>query len=178
MSTSPNLAASTSMAFSGAVTSRPSIEKVTSRVWGRGIPLHHRRRGVDAGWVEHRAGAGVAAAVDLPQRGAEHVVLAAGLDVLLDLLAEVLDHRADRHRHRVAEHAQAVADDLLLDRGHDVEVHRRGVAVLDPLEHLHGPVRALAARGALATRLVAVELRGLQRRVDDRDRVVDDDDRA
>src|SRR3712207_9330265 len=38
--------------------------------------------------------------------------------------------------------------------------------------------RPLAARGALAARLVAVELRRLQRDVDDRDRVVDDDDGA
>ena len=76
----------------------------------------------------------------------------------LELLAELRDHRADRHRHRVAEHAQAVADDVLLDRGHDVEVHRRGLAGVDALEHLHRPVGALAAGRALAAGLVAVEL--------------------
>ena len=31
---------------------------------------------------------------------------------VLELVAELLDHRADRHRHRVAEHAEAVADDV------------------------------------------------------------------
>src|SRR3954447_11286876 len=101
---SPYLAASTSIAFSGAVTSRPSIEKVTSRDSGRGMRLDHRRRGVDARRLAHRPGAGVATAVDLRDRRAEPVLLAAHLDVRLELLPEVLDHRADRHRHRVAEH--------------------------------------------------------------------------
>src|SRR4051812_10425377 len=55
------------------------------------------------------------------------------LDVGLELVAELLAHRADRHRHGVAEDAQAVADDLLLDRGHDVEVHRGRLARLDAL---------------------------------------------
>ena len=41
--------------------------------------------------------------------------LRAVLHVLLELLAEVLQHRGDRHRHRVAQHAQAVADDVALD---------------------------------------------------------------
>ena len=45
-----------------------------------------------------------------------------------ELVAELRDHRADRHRHRVAEHAQAVADDVLLHGRHDLEVHRGGLA--------------------------------------------------
>src|SRR3954454_16022530 len=80
------------------------------------------------------------------------------LHVSLELGPELLDHRADRHRHRVAEDAQAVADDPALDAREDVEVHRGRLAVLDALDHLHGPVRALAARRALAAGLVAVEL--------------------
>src|SRR4051794_13093427 len=133
------------MMFSGAWTSRPSIEKVTHFSSGRGMVLRHRS--LD----ERQLGLG------LDGRGP--ALLPAHLDVLLELLAELLDHRADRHRHRVAEDAQAVADDLRLDRGHDVEVHRRGLAGVDALEHLHGPVRALAARRAFAAELVAVELR-------------------
>ncbi len=103
---------------------------------------------------------------------------AARLDVGFELVAELGDHRADRHRHRVAEHAQAMADDVVLDGGHDLQVHRGRLAAVDPLEHVHRPVRALAAGGALAAGLVAVELRDLQRDVEDRRRVVDDDDRA
>ena len=110
--------------------------------------------------------------------GRQLVACPRGLDVGLELVAELRDHRADRHRHRVAQHAQAVADDVLLDGGHDVEVHRGRLARVDALEHLHGPVGALAARRALAAGLVAVELRRLQRDVDDRGRVVDDDDGA
>src|SRR5215216_589533 len=147
---SPYLAASTSIEFSGAEISRPSIVKVTNLSSGRGMSGHQ----------------------------SEPVALARGLDVRLELGPEVLDHRADRHRHRVAEHAQAVADDLLADGRHDVEVHRRRLAGVDALEHLHRPVGSLAAGRALPARLVAIELRGLERDVDDRDGVVDDDDRA
>jgi hypothetical protein len=57
------------------------------------------------------------------------------LDLGLELGPELLHHRADGHRHRVAEHAQAVADDLRLHGGHDVEVHRGGLAGLDSLDH-------------------------------------------
>ena len=96
----------------------------------------------------------------------------------LELVAELADHRADRHRHRVAEHAEAVADDVLLHRGDDVEVHRRRLAAHDPFQHLHRPVGPLAAGRALAAGLVVVEARRAQRHVRDRDAVVGDDDRA
>ena len=117
-----------------------------------------------------------------PARRAERLELARSraprlLHVLLELLAEVLEHRGDGHRHRVAEHAQAVADDVPLDLLEDVEVHGRALAVVDPLEHLHGPVGALAAGDALAARLVAVELGQPQRERDQRLRVVDHDHR-
>ena len=100
------------------------------------------------------------------------------LDRGFELAPELAHHRAHRHRHRVAEHAEAVADDVLLHRGDDVEVHRGRLAAGDPLEHLHGPVRPLAARRALPARLVVVEAGRAQRQVRDRDRVVGDDDRA
>src|SRR5205823_2433148 len=53
------------------------------------------------------------------------------LHVRLELRPELLDHRADRHRHRVAEDAEAVADDVRLDLRHDLEVHRGGLAGVD-----------------------------------------------
>src|SRR5438067_9267696 len=46
---------------------------------------------------------------------AEPAPLARNLDVGFELPPELLDHRADRHRHGVAQHAKAVADDVLLD---------------------------------------------------------------
>src|SRR3712207_7879090 len=55
---------------------------------------------------------------------------------------------------------------------------RGGEALVDALERLDRPVRALATRRALAARLVAVELGQPQRQLDDRRLVVDDDDRS
>src|SRR5919107_1814525 len=94
------------------------------------------------------------------------------LHVLLELGAEVLQHRGHRHRHRVAQHAQAVADDVALDLLEDVEVHRGALALVDALQHLHRPVRPLAAGDALTARLVAGELRPPQGPRDERGGVV------
>jgi len=87
------------------------------------------------------------------------------------LAAELGDHRADRHRHRVAEYAQAVADDLLLHRGHDVE--SIGVASPASIRSSIFTVQFVPSRAgrALAARLVAVEARRLERDVEDRRRV-------
>src|ERR1700733_252125 len=166
---SPCLAASTSIMPSGARTSRPSI--VSWMMFSGG-------RGMAGGFLVHREGSRVL--VRDPDR--DHVryirplgALTRRFDLGFQLRTELLDHRANRHRHRVAEHTQAVADDLLLDRGHDVEVHRSGLAGLDPVDHLDRPVRALAARHALAARLVRVELRDLLGHLEHRVRVVDDD---
>ena len=58
----------------------------------------------------------------------------------------------------------------------------RSIGVASPvdqaLEHLHRPVRPLAAGRALAAGLVVVEARGPQRQLHDRGGVVADDDRA
>src|SRR4051812_26138063 len=104
MSTSPYLAPSTSIAFSGALTSRPSMENVTIFVCGLGIRrsgtlAQVRRRHADR--FEHVVGTGVVAARELGGGAGLHL---RALHVLLELLAEVLDHRGDRHRHRVPEH--------------------------------------------------------------------------
>ncbi len=140
-------------------------------------------RGIERGQCDQCTGIGAGVLVGDPDR--DHVLqlrplgaLARRLDLVLELAPELLDHRADRHRHRVAQNAQAVADDLLLDGRHDVEIHRGCLARLDPLEHLDRPVGALAARHALAARLVRVELGQLDRDLEHGVRVVDDDDRA
>src|SRR5947209_4674019 len=135
---SPCLAASTSIMPSGAWISWPSMVSWMSLCSGRGTDspggsVDRHRPGVLIGDAERDH--------VLELAGVE--ALAAPLDLVLELVAELLDHRPDRHRHRVAEHAKAVADDLVLDRGHDVEVHRRGLAGLDPPQHLHGPVGPL-----------------------------------
>ena len=128
-----------------------------------------------AGWASD-AVAVIACKPAAPWRPTRRVACDSG-DRFLELVAELRHHAPHRHRHRVAEHAQAVADDVLLHRGDDVEVHRGRLARDHPLEHLHRPVGALAAGGALPARLVVVEARRAQGQLGDRDRVVGDDDR-
>ncbi len=63
------------------------------------------------------------------------------------------------------------------DRLQQVEVGHRRVSCLDLLQELHHPARSLAARRALAARLVHVELRRPQRELHHAAAVVDDDER-
>src|SRR5438477_152609 len=82
--------------------------------------------------------------------------------VLVELVA-VLRHAArHRHRSRVAEHAEALADDPVADVEQELEVVLARAAVLDGAQELYEPARADAARRALAARLVHVELRDAQ----------------
>src|SRR5690348_3561173 len=70
-----------------------------------------------------------------------------------DLVAELLDDRADAHHRGVAERAERVAADLLRHARHQVDVLRHRLAVRDVVEKDLHPVGALAAGGALAARL-------------------------
>src|SRR6185312_16862639 len=97
------LAASTSIMPSAARHSRPSM--VSWMIFCVGL-------GMWAGYSVHRVGPGVL--IGDPDR--DHFrnfrplgALPRSLDLGLELGPELLHHRADRHRHRVAEHAQAVA---------------------------------------------------------------------
>src|ERR1700722_1875013 len=89
---------------------------------------------------------------------------AAILLVLDDLVAEVLDGRADRHRGGVAESAERAADDVVAYVEDGIQVLVVTIALLKPLDRAHQPVGALAAGGALAARLVLVELGPAERR--------------
>src|SRR6516165_12416122 len=100
---------------STAWTSRPSIVNWMIFCSGRGIAgLWSVDRERPRVLVRHSERNHI---VERPTPGA----LTCGFDLGLELVSELGDHRPDRHRHRVAKHAQAVADDLLLDGGHDVE---------------------------------------------------------
>src|SRR5579871_6548286 len=83
---------------------------------------------------------------------------AASLLVLDDLVAEVLDGRADRHRRRVTEGAERAAHDVVADVEDRVQVLVVPGARLKPLDRPDQPVGALPARRALAARLMLVEL--------------------
>src|SRR5205085_9035429 len=109
---SPYLAASTSIEPSMAFTSRPSIVSWIVFCSGRGIVLvDGHRASVLVGHAQRNDILQVAGAGPQPR----------SFDLSLQLRAELLDHRADRHGHGFSQHAQAVADDLLLDGGHDVQ---------------------------------------------------------
>src|SRR5262252_6871462 len=83
---------------------------------------------------------------------------AAPLGMLDELVPEVLDrghHRADR---AVAERAERAPEDVVADVEQLVQVLVGALAVVQPVQDAHHPVRPLAARGALAAGLVLVEL--------------------
>src|SRR4051794_38892703 len=124
---SPYLAASTSIEPSGARTSRPSISKVTNFCSGLATtrPAPRSSRGEPAAMSAGRSfgheaccrfsleyGRHRPRVVVRRERGrlepvqVDAVAAPRLLHVPLELGPELLDHRADRHRHRVAEHAQ------------------------------------------------------------------------
>src|SRR6266566_10166337 len=94
--------------------------------------------------------------------GGEHVVerrlaaerAAARVDVSLELVAELVDVGGHGHRRGLAERAEALPVDAVADVEQEVELALGRLAGLEPAEDLRHPPRALAARRALATRLV------------------------
>src|SRR6185295_739978 len=80
----------------------------------------------------------------------------AALDVVDVVLLEVLDGRRHRAGRAVAEAAERAAEDVVAGVQQGVEVLRGALAGQDPAVDPDHPVVALAARGALAARLVVV----------------------
>src|SRR5919109_854253 len=64
---------------------------------------------------------------------------AAAVDVRLVLVAELVDVARDRHRGRVAERAEALAEDPVADREQEVELALLGASVLDLAQELDHP---------------------------------------
>src|SRR5829696_5464603 len=93
------------------------------------------------------------------ERGLAAERAAAVVDVLLELVAEAVDVARNRHRGRVAEGAEALAEDAVADVEQQVELPLPRAALLDLVQQLHHPAGSLAARRALAAGLVHVELR-------------------
>src|SRR5215467_8423033 len=83
-------------------------------------------------------------------------------DVVDELVAEVLDHRAHRHRGRVAQCADRAALDVVGHRVQQVDVAHLSLPVLDAVDHAPRPAGALTARRALSAALVLVEVRQAQ----------------
>src|SRR3954452_2201969 len=97
------------------------------------------------------------------------------VDAALDLAPEVADQPLDRPGGGVAERADGVA----LDLGRDLQEHVDLAPLRSPLGHAGEdaphPAGALAAGGALAARLVLVEIRDAGDRADDVGRAVEYD---
>src|SRR5689334_9296496 len=79
---------------------------------------------------------------------------AAVVDVRLELAAELGDVARHRHRGRLAERAEALADDAVADVEQQVELTLARVAGLELAQDGRHPSRPLATRRALPARLV------------------------
>src|SRR5437868_2010408 len=79
-------------------------------------------------------------------------------DVGLELVAELVDVARDRDRGGLAQRAEALAVDPVAHVEEEVELVLLRLARLESAQDLRHPARSLAARRALATRLVLVEL--------------------
>src|SRR5262245_31584356 len=114
---------------------------------------------------------------DAFDRGLAAVRAAALVDVRLELVPVLVDVAPDRPDREVAERAERPALDAVADPAQEVEIGMLRLAGLDLLEQADHPASPLAARRALAARLVHVELLGPQRELHHAGAVVDDDDR-
>src|SRR5947208_16658351 len=107
--------------------------------------------------------------------GGGRVERAAALLPVRDVLVlEVLHRRRDRTRCAVTECAEGTTEDVVAGVEQCRDVLRVALALLEPLEDLHHPVGAFAARRALAAGLVRVELGPPQHRAYDTGCVVED----
>src|SRR6185437_10954591 len=154
-------AASTSDMPLGAVTSRSLMDSVTVSVSTVAIsrprprPAAGGRAGMPRGTRSRQGRRLVVEARDwavLRERAAALV------DVALELVAEVGDVARHRHRHRVAQRAQAVAEDAVAHVQQQVELPLARLAHLNAADDVHAPAGTLAAGRALAAALVLVEL--------------------
>ena len=141
---------------------------------GSGALMRQRRTSMhraDVGGSAESTGATSPASVDSPPNGQPPSSRCA-----LVLVAELRDVARDGHRRGVAERAEALAEDPVADVEEQVELALLGATLLDPAEDVDLPADALAARRALAARLLLVELRDAQAELHHAAAVVDDDD--
>src|SRR5262245_49377811 len=101
--------------------------------------------------------------------GALHVraALPIVVDAVLDLRTEVPDQALDRPRSSITKRADRVAFHLRSDVEQRVDFRGLALALRHALEHAPHPAGAFAARRALATALVLVEVRDTGDRLHD-----------
>src|SRR5262252_9120260 len=98
-------------------------------------------------------------------------------DVRLVLVTEIFERGEYRCRSRVAKGAERFAGDVRRDARQQIEIAHLAFAALDALEDLVEPVRAFAARRALAARLVTIEMQQVLGEPHHAGGVVEHDDR-
>src|SRR6185503_1609798 len=99
-------------------------------------------------------------------------------DVILELVAEVLDEALHGPGGCVAEGADRVAFDLVRDVHQHVELLLASLAALDAADHAIHPAGSFATRRALSARLRIVEAGDALQHAYHAGRLVHDDDRA
>src|SRR5262245_38525485 len=99
----------------------------------------------------------------------------AGVDALLDHVAEMPDQALDGPSGRVAERADGMALDLIADIEQHIDLGLLGLALGHAFEHAPHPTGALAARRALAAGFILVEIGDASDGADDVGRFVHDD---
>src|SRR5665811_1532223 len=85
-----------------------------------------------------------------------------GMHAGFELVSEVLDGRGDRAGGTVAKRAECAPQNVVAHVEQQLDVARMPLALVEAFERLCEPPCALAARRALATGLVLVELRPTQ----------------
>src|SRR5918992_763690 len=178
----------------GTLTSRPSIvseassgplltpldlsgmDRLAQPVPIRGIEGGTGAGGCSCGHLDRRV---VRVLVDRGRHALERRLAAvrapALVDVRPELVAELADVARDRHRSRVTQRTEALAEDAVADVEQQIELRVLRVAGLDLLQQLYLPARPLAARGALPAGLVHVELRHPQAELHHARAIVDHD---
>src|SRR3990172_4857283 len=79
------------------------------------------------------------------------------VDVILELVAKMVDERAHRHCRRVTQRADGASLDVVGNVVQEIEVFRLAAARLDAVDHAIQPAGAFAARRALAARFLLIK---------------------
>src|SRR5439155_7940257 len=106
--------------------------------------------------VRLMSSSGITSPSPFPASG-HHDGLLASRDVILELVAELLDPRHDGRGAGVAQHANRLPGHVVRQVEQQIEVGHLPLPHEDPLEDLGGPRRSLAALRALRARPVRVE---------------------
>src|ERR1700687_5903667 len=100
------------------------------------------------------------------------------IDVMLKLVAEMLDEALDRQRGGVAQRTYGAAGDIVGHVKQQIEVFVPALTVLDAIDHAPQPSRPLPAWRALSAGFLEIEVRQAQERAHHAARLVHDDHRA